>query len=514
MSYVSLHKSQLLDSLENQVLYADLCTVIIGDEGFGKSFLLQQLNQRMQGQIEASQIEAADEMSVAQLEKSIGLQLDLSWSEIDNLIDRVSNRFDRRVLLTVDNAQLLPNTCLEYLMMLVAEQLASKDVKIFVVLAGDARLAKKLNETSTLANNPNICVVFELEPIQQNETRSFIAEFQDIDEGTVEALYDEQKLDYFWQLSKGVPGDLNYQLNRWITENEKKVEPVPETSSAKKYLLGATYLSLAIILVFVLIYQNDINQFLEPKDSTQELTDESLSTPQLSDADANALDNNNNKLSGQSTSELNVEPQPEASLTQSQEHQLDSQSNEQGMVVAREPGTKTNNQEADNVNETTVRKPTETAISDETTSDSTAGTSQPDLTKSADSLATDSGVSREQASNVVKEIDKNELPSSLTLTSDEQKLLAFDDSQFTLQWVGVSTLQAASQFRNSHPLRAQMSIFRRKQDGKTMFLVVSGQFNSRIDADNARRIYQQRSYPGKPWIKSVPAIKKEIDTIQ
>ncbi|TQV74629.1 AAA family ATPase [Aliikangiella marina] len=523
MSYVSLHKSQLLDSLENQVLYADLCTVVIGEEGTGKSFFLEQLNQRMQGQTEVSQIEAADEMSVAQLEKSIGLQLDLSWNEADNLIDRVANRFDRRVLLTVDNAQLLPNTCLEFLMMLVAEQLSSKAVKIFVVLAGDARLAKKLNETSTLVNNPNICVVFELEPIKKNETKALIADFQSIDEGTVDALYDEQKLDYLWQLSKGNPGDLNYQLNRWLAETNKPAPKLEENTVSKKYLMGVTYLMLALLLAGVLIYQDDINEFIAPQENTisDPRSQEVLSLPEnrsdLTQVSDSTSGNTGESLNSNQSSRMNQESENQESENQENENQGNEAQNETAtttLEAKKEPQidkvssqTKNRVEESLDKNDTTdirvAESQQETDSKNEPSKSQTRESSEPPRTETNEIESPADNINSNQSSETGK----------AQLTADERKLLTYLDSQHTLQWVGVSNLQAAEQFRDSHPLASQMLIFRRLQGGKYLFLVVSGQFNSRTDADNARVIYGQRNYPGKPWIKSINAIKQEINTI-
>ena len=147
MSYVSLHKCQLLDSLENQVLFADLTSVIVGHKGYGKSFLLEQLHKRLDGQVYVSQIQADSVMTPAQLEKSISLQLGLSWQASEqSLVEKINSTLEQRILLTVDDAHLLSLYCLDFLLGLV-NKLNEQQNLIYIVLAGESNLAKKLNAT-------------------------------------------------------------------------------------------------------------------------------------------------------------------------------------------------------------------------------------------------------------------------------------------------------------------------------------------------------------------------------
>ena len=515
MSYVSLQKSQLLDSLENQVLYADLCSLVIGEQGIGKSYFLEQLNVRLEGQVNLSQLEALNEMSVAQLEKSISLQLGLSWSESDNLIQRVADRFDRRVLITIDNAHQLPLTCLEYLMMLVEEQLAARETHVFLVLAGDASLAKKLNQTSALSNNPNICVVFELQPIEQSETKHLVADFQSVDVGTAEALYDEQKLEYFWQLSKGKPGELQYQLNRWLSESSVKKELPEETSNTRKYTLAAAYSVIAFSLILVLIYQDDINRLIEGSSeshiSTASESGSSTAKQSYLKANSQSSDDENSDLMEDSTSEPELTKQPDSVVSQApQNNDATSQEGLTEEVEISQPSESQAKESA--ISQTLESEPL--PQSEDQPVDSAPPESQQ---VSIEDKPTDKV---EQSNPKIIPSDKTlpantaELANNNNLSADESRLMSMDDKLFTLQWVGVSSIAAAEKFRSGHPLKKQMLIFRRKQSTGFLYLVVSGQFLSRIDADHSRIIYQRRKYPGKPWIKTISAVKKDISSLR
>lgn len=507
MSYISLHKSHLLDSLENQVLYADLCSVIVGEKGIGKSYFLNQLTLRLDRQVYLSQIEAVSDLTVEQLEKSISLQLGLSWQGDTDLVNSVKERFDKRALVTIDDAHLLSSTCLEFLMLLVSEQLAAKDTHLFIVLAGSAELAKKLSHTSALANNPNICVVFELETIQKSEVKHLIAEFQEIDVGTVQALYDEQKLDYFWQLSDGIPAKVEYQLKRWLNETSLKTEPAPTSSKTKNYLLAVAYSLIAVLLISVLIFQEELNQLVAEKpaplvedDSKLGDTQDNLlvkSTEQLAETqlvdEVVAEEPHSDKLKA---GELNVD-------TSVQQPQNDSfaappaDSQTQIEVVA---------ESRDEIGELIKSLPSEQQSLATTTKSNKPSVQE--IEKGPTPLVAQSELTDQPKST----LGNQPTQSKKLLTQDEKFLMAFQDSQYTLQWVGVSSVESANKFRESHPLKEQMYVFRRKQAQGVLYLVVSGQFNSRDDAEHTRIIYQQRNYSGKPWIKSAKAVKTDISS--
>jgi len=104
--------------------------------------------------------------------------------------------------------------------------------------------------------------------------------------------------------------------------------------------------------------------------------------------------------------------------------------------------------------------------------------------------------------------------SILELTSDELQLSDYLESHYMLQWVALSSFSSANQFRNRHPLKAQMMIFRKKKQQGFLYLLMSGPFESKSEASIARNTYIKKGYKGKPWVKSVAAIKKDIRLIQ
>lgn len=484
MSYISSHKSQLIDSLENQILYADLACVVVGEKGIGKSFLLDRVRERVRSEVFVSEIQADPNLTAIQFEQSICLQLGLGWQDKSvPLLKKIESELARRVLLTVDDAHLLSPDCLQYLMENAARQLLSKKTNMFILLAGEANIASKLSETSILKENPNICALFELLPIDESETKHLVADFQAVDLGSVEALYEPQKLNYFWQLSKGNPGELAHHVERWVSQDENKdTTESKRTKPFTSYFVSLGYGAIAGLLILALIYQDEINQVIAPSDNSP--VKEAGKTESLK------AENNRKEIISNSNKTVNLPKN-------------DAKHKELGTALLVEEKDK--GRGAENV----VQTAQESSKIDNAIQLPSEHKKDPKVNKesqtSSKSISSEGEYKTSQIAAKQKVLGPN---------GDEAKLLEMADSLFTLQWVGLSSLQAAKKYRNGHPLKSNMLIFKRQSGDGFLYLVVSGQFNAKVDAENARSIYQKRGYPGKPWIKSIAAVKKEINSSQ
>jgi len=100
------------------------------------------------------------------------------------------------------------------------------------------------------------------------------------------------------------------------------------------------------------------------------------------------------------------------------------------------------------------------------------------------------------------------------LSEDEQELLLRDDTHYVLQWVAISQLKLAESYSQAHKLSDKIKIYRRRGSNGVLFLVVSDDFASRVEAEKAKRGYKSNGVAGEPWAKSVKAVKKEIKAFQ
>ena len=476
--YISQQKNQLLDSLETQVRFSQLVAVVVGAKGLGKTFLVERLQQRLGDEVALASIDASLAMSEDQLDKTISLQLGLSWQESSSsLSERIVSTHSQKVLITIDDAHLLSPSCLEFILKLNQSQLGMQESRLFILLAGDKNLPNLISNTQTYAQHPEMCVVFELEAIQQSETKLVVDSFGHPNGKMLNGLKEHSKLDYFWQLSKGNPAELNYHVSRWLDEHSPTQIVEVKASHQGTYLKSTIYAILVVGLLTMLIYQDEINQWVvsggeisqadesaEAAKLTEELTYTKNSTGDL-ETSLDKPESNNTEVSDAVSSESKAsdlrEPEKTKELTEKRALESDSE-----LALLNNSNSK-------------VRK--------------TKGSELPKelLEKSL--------------------VENNNQPKVASiLTKEELKLLDQDSTYFVLQWVVVSSQSAAEKYRETHRAKEQMSTFRQLKNGKTLYMVVSDHFSNRALAEFAKNNYVQQGVKENPWIKSLSSIQKEI----
>jgi len=451
-SYVSQQKSQLLDSLENQIRFSQLVAVVVAEKGIGKSFLLNELHTRLEDEVLIARIDASLAMSDDQLEKSISLQLGLNWQKSDvSLEKRIKNDLTQKVLITIDDAHLLSTECLDFILRLNQEQLAFNESVIFALLVGELSLPSLISKTKTFEEHQDMCVVFQLEPIEKSETKLIVESFEQYKGSKIEALYDEKKLDYFWQLSKGNPAEINYYLSRWLDEKAPSQVVEIEETEKTSYLKSAGYFLIAAILITMLIFQQEVNQWVSPKTASPSQDD----------------------LSSQKV-------QPVGSLTTEKYFA---------------PKTKLKIQSEDN-----------------------AKVEEPEIEIIEEPLPIDIKEQKVESKKVEKDISPKEKiveqpviePVPEVLTLDEKSLLEISSDFYVLQWVVVSHLKTAEDYKSKHPANEKIRIYRRHNKNKILFIVVSDFVVDRQLAETLKNSYRQQGISEKPWIKSMAIIHGEI----
>ncbi len=487
-TYISQQKNQLLDSLENQVRFSQLVAVVIGEKGIGKSFLINQLQRRLKNDVLAAKIDASLAMTEDQLEKTISLQLGLSWQESDsNLEQRIQNDLAQKVFITIDDAHLLSSSCLDYILQLNQNQLHLQESVLFILLTGDASLPGMINETNTFSQHQEMCVVFQIETIQQSETKSLVANFANIDNDQLDEFYDEKKLHYFWQLSKGNPAELNYHLSRWLEENApvEIIEVIKEEKAS--YVKSAFYVLIVIALSSMLIFQDKVNSLF------------------ASDPEEVAQPNND------------VNPLAADKLSDEEESLTKGQINRKKPV--KDPLESSENQEPkipeDNGQESDSKK-------NELNPSSNAQTTNPEIKieQEKDSQNAKSSDGKEKLANPTPKDPANLQTTAINsgngsrLTVDETFLLNQNSKLFVLQWVGLSQQQAVEIYKNQHPLKNKILVYRRAKGKQVLYLAISDQFLNRLQADNAKAEYKKRGYQGTPWVKSMDAVQQELRGFQ
>jgi len=479
-TYISQQKSQLLDSLENQVHFSQLVAVIVGDKGVGKSFLLEQLLLRSQGDVSAARIDASLAMSVEQLAKAISLQLGLSWDGNSiPLEQRINNELEQKAFIAIDDAHLLSEDCLNYLLKLNQNQLSLPESVLFIMLVGQDSLPAMIESTHVFSQHHEMCVVLTLEPIEKNETQAMVASLGHCDFEHVETLFDDKKLHYFWQLSKGNPSELDYHISRWLQENNP-IQQVELTNQPQGTLGKSIFYGLLVILLSsVLVYQEEINHWIN-QESKKPANKIEKTSKQADDKVKQTLEENQAEL----------EP---ATTQQAKNNQAEHRNN-----LSKNTSVPSMNSVQENQSKANIDKSIKVV----------SGTS---ISSQSNEMATPESLN--QGDKTPLPIVKK-TPKKIQLNEAENWLLTQPAESFSLQWVGLSQQQSAKDFVAQHPLSNKLKIYRRITKGKTLYLVVSGSFASRESAAEAVKSYQKQGIKASPWVKPIEAIQSEIKAFQ
>lgn len=104
-------------------------------------------------------------------------------------------------------------------------------------------------------------------------------------------------------------------------------------------------------------------------------------------------------------------------------------------------------------------------------------------------------------------------PSAQTKTAQEQAILGWAGSHFTIQLVGVSTAKAANDYVATQPNKSELLVFRTKRKGSDWFVVITGRYPSVAQARQAIASLPAEQRKAGPWPREIKVIQQEIKAI-
>ena len=526
-TYINQQKSQLLDSLENQVRFSQLVAILVGEKGIGKTFLVKQLQKRLENDVLVVAIDAGLSMSEDQLEKNISLQLGLDWQSSDlGLEHRIQNDLGQKVLLSIDSAHLLSSSCLEFLLQLNQKQLKFQETVLFVLLAGENSLPKIISKTNTFKQHQEMCVVFQVEPILLEETKAVISACSHYDSDLIEELYNDDKLNYFWQLANGNPSELNFHLSKWLDDTSKTEVVEVSSQSSGSYVKSVSYFVVVTLLITALIFQEEINFWIKGDES--ELSKQVVTIdPKINDlpqgnkeVELDKSKNGDEKLTFSENPEKQSEKLADDGVADT--NKLTATTKDAAVRSTTDIPEPLNQKEPSAIELVDKRLTSDNLTSSSTSPDKSKQNTEEQIKQSTSNKdqgkPTSESKKLEKAPKIVgkqistKEKAVNDVP-ALKFSKDESFLLKQNDSGFALQWVVVSKPDTAASYRNKHPLKSRMRIYRRSSGNKLLYLVISEGYSTRQIAERAKDDYKKLGYSDTPWVKSMANIKKEINRL-
>jgi len=479
MGYITLNKKQLLDSLEHQARFSELPAVVIGERGLGKTFIFHQLQNRLGGEVQLAPINAKLDLSLQQLEKTLRLQLGVPWQETkQSLLEGLTAMQVERAAILIDDAHLLSENCLHYLLSLVIEAKQSDTVELFLLLLGEAQVASKLAETEALKAQPDLCVVFELEPFAEQETKSLIAEFQGLDTSQVDKLYPQQRQDYFYQLCEGNPGDLKEQLERWSQAHpadKKAAVKIVATQKIQWWVLGLLATLIATITSYFFIFGG---METSPQDiAVEHAADSPAEAPPLSAA----------RAVKKKQKRIQQEPAEKTSVA-AENDRIEKALSEQSTMA------KDDNPVVEQSKEAYKRTIEQARIS------------EPKVESASESAGAIKPVEKITLRKTSQEDNVKSTTASDSLSGNEW-LAAQNSTHFVLQWAALSHEGAAREFVSKHQGQLSLHIVAIKRNGRTLFSVLSGPYDSK---SAALAFADSHRIDGiKPWPKPISVVQQQ-----
>lgn len=95
-------------------------------------------------------------------------------------------------------------------------------------------------------------------------------------------------------------------------------------------------------------------------------------------------------------------------------------------------------------------------------------------------------------------------------SANEQTILSWDASEYTLQIVGLSSEKSAVDFIAAQSNKKDLLLFRSLRQGKDWFVVVSGHYTSSAKARQAAQLLPESQLKASPWPRDVKTIHLEI----
>lgn len=101
-------------------------------------------------------------------------------------------------------------------------------------------------------------------------------------------------------------------------------------------------------------------------------------------------------------------------------------------------------------------------------------------------------------------------PPAVVASAQEQRILSWSPSSYTIQLLGVSSQRAAQDYVSKQSNKAQLLMFKSKRLGKDWFVVVTGNYTSIAQARAAIEELPSLQRKAGPWPRQLKVIQQEI----
>jgi DamX protein len=547
-------QAMMLERLEHFSLYSDRLVFISGESGSGRSTLLKLFQQRVPDTISAVRVDCTKQDWFFDVLTNCGLHSKAGQQSFQFGLSQIKS--DKEVVLLLDNADELTIDQIE----LLAEKVKSDH--FHCVLSVDQH-SKNLQWGYEY---PKRVVLLKAEPLAIDESRELLASSINLPSSQLALLLPDDKLNALIKQSNGNPGTLVTQATELLEQSSQT--RITKTSAHKPLVLMG-YGLLALLLISVLIFQQEINQLIfsdEVSSSTAETTSsfdtnkivknteqdniEALTDEQLAESSSkddvfaltpvieSTLDNTKASKAGDTKAEdsnkTEIEQFEQELLLEAESAQaeLNNRIQQTGTELTTSDENKVQNKSESTVIENNQTSPLNDSVLNRTAENNSANDKSSKSIEAASNQQSVNNSVTSDAENINQkaepekagdayeaEIKSTEQVKEVSLVSGETKrsfsaeeayLLSLDSSMWVIQLSGFSLLDNAADFMQQHFKSGELHFYRTLRDDKDWYVVIMGPFSDKAEATRQRAQLPDTLAKTQPWLKPMSSVKREI----
>ena len=518
-------RAELLEDLSHHARYNNSLLAVCGETGIGKTTILDALFDTVADDTDIAAIVADPMMDESRFAAAVMEVLGEASADSDalkSLADFLSNtnECDRLLLVLVDDAHNLP---LETVLALSHFQLDYKEsfhLVFFTEHSGSwlDHLADKVTLQTWL-----------LQPYSFEEMSSYIAYRMETAGWQGKLPFSEQQLNTIFKQSAGLPSLVN-QLATDILYGLMQAAQKRPVVSRLPLIIGAV---IGLSLVMLAIIWSDDNPSAIAK-----LPDQQAAGVVLRETDDDKEKNWQNKKivslalplssdkkdSSNKKSNINKKESTQGKVSsQKKAASYENTVTKEAIVpnANKQPQTEKKTENTSLVKKTSVQ-PKGAAGTVEEKNISALNGDKNSLSKEAEDSAKQQAEKHAKiaikqpvkavppVSKPVAKAPKTSKIKSSPYNKSEQKLLASPGDHYVLQLVGMSDRKRLDDYIKHLPKNIETQTYRRTLNGKTLYMVVTGEFASSADAQKGIKRLPSKLQKQKPWAKRLSSVHKEI----
>lgn len=494
--FSSVNNQQLLEQVYQHGCYTEELLLVWGEDGLGKSCLLQALEKVIHSEAVVLKLDAGLDMDAESLAQAYQ-QAFQAYANAQGL------QPDAEQWLLIDNAEQLQTEAVKYLTDVLLQQ-PRMTACLFSRSVGQEHILQAVSQTP----HQN----FHLQPLSESDLAGYLRT-RLISAGLSEEdiQLDDQLLEQIYLNSRGVPAVINKVAKEALRRSLANVDVAVGTQTGKNNTPWMSYLvaSVGVLLLtsgaLWVLYQPDRDNGQTKESLATELSvvpelaqEASLTQPSLAASGADKAEQaaaNIHQRLKQAIAKVDKAPVDKLRQQTSDGWQVSSPVEQQRKAQDKKESLLAEPESRNNTKPIDVLKPQppKSELTTKITEKPANTTKQPQF----------------KAEPKKKPPEKTKTVLS-TLSDAEAVLMALDKRHYVLQLAGARSLASLKQFRQGLPARYRGVIYQRSLQSKPWFVLVFGDFPTRAAARLEIKRLSSRLKSQRPWIKPVAAVQAEI----